>query len=265
MPAAGGDERANTASTGPFFIKAFSSSEVDANAAAHFDDYLSYRSVDQVVKLAGQGARDWPEEIAASIPTVFDVATVDAAVVGSGITPGSLGTVTVNFVGVVAAGIVSGSTPSNLSFAFSGANSGIGVAGGGSMLVESSANESLQLDFEGASKFAFTLADFGTYSTTFLEVVQIQFFSGTTQVGATRYGAGCRPDGGLASFAIDAGVVFDRVTLTPLAAFNTATGTLSGFTGFLLSEIKTCPASEPTCTTSLSVSVPPNTCPVYIF
>jgi len=266
MPAAGGDERSNTNATGPFVIKAFSSPEVTPTDVAHFDDHVSYRRLDELIRLAGQGAREWPEEITASVGTLFDESTVETAV-GQGVTPGtSVGTVTVNFVGVVATGIASGSTPTDISFAVVGANGGIGVAGGGSALVQSSANESLQLDVEGASKLGVTLADFGVYSGTFIEIVQFQFFSNGAVVGATRFGVGCQADGGLASFTMDVGGIFDRVVITPLPAFDTDTFTFSGITALLLSEMKTCPSTEATCVTSLATpapSPPGNTCTLF--
>lgn len=263
-----GDELTNTGSADPpasFVIRSFSASGTDPSSATHFDDHVSYRTIDDLVKAAGLYARDWPETASAQVR--FTQSVVEAAV-GHSVTPGSsVGQVTVNFTGIVAAALDSGGNPVDVTFATLGANSGIGVAGGGSALIQSGAGENIRFSVEkGNTRFGLTLVDFGRYGAAqrYWEVAEVRFYNGGAQVGLTKYAAGCRIDGGLASFDVDAGVVFDRVDITALNAFDSWSGVISGqVTAFLVGEVRTCPSSSPTCPTSLSV--PGNACAYYEF
>jgi type II secretory pathway pseudopilin PulG len=262
LPEATGSERANTTTTGPFVIKAFSEAGVDATTAAHFDDFVAYRRIEDLIRAAGVYARDWPEE--STTATTFNRATVEGAV-GTSVTSGSgVGQVSVSFTGVVASGVAGGAA-TEVAFmeAVDLSWSGIGVAGGGSALLQSSANELLRFQLERASKFAITLTNFGFYSGDVYEIVEFRFFNNGTEVGAPRYGVGCNIDGAgtLASFTMDVGVVFDRVDVTPYPAYDISAAAFSGITALLVTELKSCPAADATCVTSLAA--PANNCPVF--
>jgi len=246
-----GDELTNTGLTGPYAIKAFSGSGSDPGSAAHFDDFLAYRGIEELVRAAGLYARDWPETVTTSTSVTFNQATVEAAV-GASVTPGSgVGQVTVNFTGVVAAAIDSAGNPVEITYATSGSNEGIGVAGGGSAMVQSSASEKVRLTVERINgRFGATLVDFGTYGgEPYIELVEFRFFNNGTQVGSARYGIACHADGGLASFDISVGAAYDRVDVTPIPAYNTDTGMFTGITAFLLGSVKTCPSPAAQCRT----------------
>jgi hypothetical protein len=265
LPATGGDERANTTATGPFVIKAFSASGTDSSTAAHFDDYLAYRRVEDLVRAAGVYARDWPEE--ATTSTTFNRATVEAAVGGSVTSGSSIGQVSVSLTGIVASG-VSGGSPSEITFVEDSAPtpawSGIGVAGGGSTLIQSTFGELLRFDVERASKFAVTLTDFGTYSGSIYEIAQFRFYANGVEVsGSPKYGVACNTDGSgaLASFTMDMATIFDRVDVVAFPAYDISIPALGPLTAFLVSEVKACPAASTTCVTSLAL--PANTCTVF--
>ena len=260
-----GDELANTGAIGPFVIKAFSASGTDPASAAHFDDLLAYRTITALVKAAGLDARNWPETMTTSNSVTFDQATVEAAVKTT-VTPGSgVGQVTVNFTGVVAAAIDSGGNPVEITYATSGSYGGIGVAGGGSAMVQSSASEVLRLTVERTDgRFGVTLADFGTYGgQPYIELVEFRFFNNGAQVGNPKYGIACQPDGGLASFdvLVGTGTNYDRVDMTPIPALNSNNGMFNGITAFLLAGIKTCPGSATECKTTQWLSG--NACTVF--
>ena len=254
-----GDELANTAATGPFTIKAFSNPGTEPGTAAHFDDRHFYRSLEELVSRTKLAARDWPEPVAPGEIT-FDQTTVNTAV-GSTVTPGSsVGQVTVNFVGAVVTG--SGSAGSDVSFGVVGGYGGIGVAGGGSALLQSSANEKLSMTVTGTpTKFGVTLNDFGIYSGNFYELVEFRFFLGGADLGTPRYALGCNIDGGLAAFEGDIGTAFDRIDITPYPAVDINTFMLTGITAILVTQVRTCDAAATSCVTSLAT--PGNTCTLF--
>ena len=263
MPAVTGDEFSNTSASGPFVIKPFSEAGTEPTLAAHYDDRLVYRTLPDLVKRTKLGARNWPD--AGNV--VFNRSTLEATSLGTGFTPdattGSVGQVSVTFSGVVATGVAS-STPTDISFVEAGSYSGIGVAGGGSALIQSPANEFLIFQFADTTntKFAATLGDFGTYGT-FSEFVVFAFFSGGlggTNV-ATKGGLGCNIDGGLASFSMDVGVAYDTVAIASAPAFDSATATFSGVSAFLVNEVTACRSTAVSCVTSLTTN--PNTCVTF--
>jgi hypothetical protein len=262
MPATGGDERTNTEANGPFVMKAFSEISVAPTDSAHFDDYVSYMGIKELAQAAGVYARHWPEE-AGTTPTsvTFTQGVVEAAV-GGAVTPGSgVGQVSVTFNGVVISNPAAGATD-QISFESIGGYGGLGVAGGGSSLIQSSANEKLSLSFaESFTKFAVTLNDFGYYNSQYYEIAEFRFYLGGNEVSSPRYGVGCRIDGGLASFTMDTTTLFDRVEIIPYPAYDLVAGTFTAVTAFLVTDVKACPASEPTCTTSLAAAG--NNCAVY--
>ena len=242
LPAAGGSERSNTTASGPFTIKAFSPAQTDPALAAHFDDYVAYRNVEDLVRKAGLLGRNWPEEAAptgASTPASFTRSNVETAVGGSVTSGQSVGRVSVTFTGVVASGQVPGGTQ-ELTFVDSGGMAGIGVAGGGSALIQSSASESVRFSFtESFTRFGITLNDFGTFAS-FVERMELRFFRGDAEVGSPVIGKGCDVDGGTASFQVNFGQLFDAVVVTPLTAAHATDPTQSGITAFWVGEIRAC-------------------------
>jgi hypothetical protein len=166
-----------------------------------------------------------------------------------------VGQTTVAFTGAQVSGVGSGGVAADVAFDVVGGVGGIGVATGGSALVQSSANEFLRIDIERGTKFAVTLGDFGTIGALF-EIVEFKFYLGSSPV-ATVLKSGCNLDGGLASFSIPVGTVFDRIEITPLPSSDGMSGT--GITAFLVSEIRACEAAAATCETSLATLA--NTCP----
>ena len=247
MPA--GDERNNTRDAGPFTIKAFSDVDVAATSGQHFDDLLVYRTTADLVRRANLSARNWPELATAALSLKFDAATVSAAA-GTSVTPGSgIGQNTLTFTGAQVTGI-GGSSPTELAFGTGSGYGGLGASGGGSYLIQSSANELLRVDYtEGFRKLGVTLNDFGFYGFLYFELVEFRFFLDGAAVGSTVTGLGCSFDGQLASFSMDAGATFNRVEIVPINAFNLFGA--PGITAFLVSEVKACPASDATCRTTL--------------
>jgi len=244
MPA--GDERNNLRATGPFIIRAFSDVDVAATMGAHFDDIVAYRRLSDLVQRIRLAARDWPE----SGSLVFDAPTVSAAL-GTPVTPGGLGRTTLAFTGAQVTGKGAGGADSELAFDTVSAWGGLGIAGGGSNLIQSSASEFLRIDFSGSGqKFGVTLADFGYYGAFTDEFVQFKFYKDGALV-TSFFGFGCNIDGGLASFSMDVAADYNRVDIVPLEAIDFIFGTTGNITAFLVSEVATCPAGGPDCRTSL--------------
>jgi hypothetical protein len=246
MPA--GDERNNTRDTGAFTIKAFSDVDVAATNGQHFDDLLAYRALPDLVKRINLADRNWPELAGVDASLAFTSAIVSAAAGQSVARDSALGRDTLSFSGVRVTGRTSGAA-SELGFG-DPTYDGIGVAGGGSNKVQSGANESVRLDLDAHyQKFGVTLADFGAYGFLFLERVQFDFYLNGAVVGSPVTAFACSFDGGLASFSITPTSLFDRVDVTPLPAIDFVGGG-TGTTEFLVSEVKACPASSPTCRTT---------------
>lgn len=252
-----GDERDNTQDSATFVAKAFSDPDTSVTSNAHFDDVLYFRSISEMVKNANLSARNWPDA-----GGVFDRPTVAAAV---GVEAASLGADTgvasIDFGTFSASGFTgAGTVASNISFDESyGGVGGIGIYGGTGNLMWSSANDLLrfQLD-EKMSKFAITLNHFGKVGGFFTERAQLTFYNdGVFQ--ATHVKSACAAsDGGLASYSIDVGVLFNRVDVKPLDA------TFFFFsipTGMLVSEFIACRASVTSCSTSLALQYPASICP----
>ena len=251
------DERDNTKDTGPFHIEPFSDPDTGATENGHFDDLLAYRTLPELVKRIGLAARDWPEvgDVRFSLGAIGDVLP--------GATAGDLGTSTLTFTngGVAVTGFGSGGVAQNIAFDTSGSGAGgLGVVGAGSNALTSgtgSTGEGLRFGFtQTFRRFAVTLDAFGTgvsAGTPYSEIVQLTFLNGVSTV-ATVTKSGCNPDGGLATFVVDAGANFDAVEIRP-----EETGVPGVHTSFVVSEIAACPSGSSTCTTSLALA--PNICP----
>ena len=249
------DETSNLGG-GPFVAKA-AVSTVSPEDTAHFDDVLAYRRLLDFVRRANLSARDWPESGATYADVTVNTATVSTAL---GTTPsyGDLGQATLNFQNATVTGLNSGGTQ-NLSF--DGVNSveGIGTSGGSvgsANALSSDAGEGVRIVFPlKARQLAVTFNQFGRLTGTPgnpHEQAEFAFFDGATTV-LTVTKQGCKPDGGIATFSIDALADFDRVEIRARTASD---GT--SVTQFFLSQIKTC-APAVACTTSMSL--PGNSCP----
>jgi hypothetical protein len=252
-----GDERTNTRETGAFTIKAFSDVDVAATSGQHFDDVIAYRTVADLVRRANLVARDWFDPPAVPPPALFNRDNVVAA---GGNPPasggGGVGTSALTFAGATVTGIGSSSTPTELGFGDGSGGSGqggLGVGTGSNFMLQSSANELLRIEFtEPFTKFAVTLNDFGFYydpDNFWVELVEFRFYLSNAPVGSSLFGISCSDDGLLASFSMDVAAQFDRVDIVPIPAFNFFGD--PGITAFLVSEVKTCKASDATCRTTL--------------
>jgi len=248
------DETTNLAAAGPFVARA-AVSTVSAEDPAHFDDVLFYRRLADFAARAHLAARDWLD------PGTFADLTFNSATVGAalGSTPpyGSTGQSTINFQNATVSGLGAGST--TLSFDTSGGVEGIGVMGGASgtlSLLSSDAGEGIRFDLMVKSRqLAVAFDNFGRITGSPgnpREQAQFVFFDGTTQVFSVTK-QGCKPDGGIATFSIDAGADFDHVEIRAATASN---GT--SVTQFLISQFVACPAGA-TCVASMST--PGNSCP----
>lgn len=266
-----GDERKNTLATGDFTIKAASEPDVGATSGQHFDDLLLYRRLPELVRRIRLEGRDWLDMGTTSLR--FDAATVSAAV-GSPVSPGSTGRVTINFLGAVASGLANGSTATEITYDTGGVVGGIGVGGGGSNLIQSSANESVRFVFtNGARRFGVTLAHFGYYGSVHVERADVRFFLGETQLAVTGSAFGCLADGGYTSFTVSPDQLFDRVEIAAIPTYHYTPPNLTpevppaGISAFLVAEVKACDSTATECVTSLDTGpwIPPsgggNRCP----
>ena len=249
------DETANLG-TGTFVAKA-AVNTVSPEDATHFDDVLAYRHLADFVRRSNLSARDWPEAGATYADVTLNTVTVSAAL-GTSPPYGDLGRATLNFQDATVTGLNSGGTQ-NLSFDNVNSVEGIGTTGGtvgSANALSSDAGEGVRIVFPlKARQLAVTFNEFGRHTGTPgnpHEQAEFIFFDGAATV-LTVTKQGCKPDGGLATFSIDALVDFDRVEIRARTASD---GT--SVTQFFLSQIKTC-APAVACTTSMSL--PGNSCP----
>jgi len=178
------------------------------------------------------------------------------------VSPGDLGTSSLDLGSVKVSGFGSGGTANNIALgsttlADGTVVEGFGIVGSGDRM-SSGAGEYLKAQFpSAATKFAVTLGDFGQYAVsgdTYTEAVEFRFFNGASQVASITK-SGCNADGGLASFSMTA-ASFDSVEIRPLASTSGSNPPL--FTELLVSEVTACVATATSCTTSLAT--PANTC-----
>jgi type II secretory pathway pseudopilin PulG len=258
-----GDELGNTRDTGAFTIRAFSDAETAATAGTHFDDVLVYRRLPELIERIKLGARNWlPDPVPSNVNVLFDNPTVAAAVGRAVNSAGdNLGASTIDFGSANVSASNSGGAV-NVSFATAGGVTGIGAVGGlAGNRISNLDGDALRVDFDTKKrKLGATLGDFGTYTfflTTYTEQVEFTFYRSGSVVGSPMQKAGCRADGGLASFELDPGADFDRVDIRPVAA--TPGGVAS--TSFLLAEFVGCTTAASSCTTTLATPAPAgNTC-----
>ena len=255
-----GDERNNTKAGGSFTIKAFSDVDTAATVGTHYDDYLAYRRLPDLIRRTNLVARDWPES-AASPPPLFNATNVAASlgISTSDLTTGNTGQASLNFSGMQ----VSGGSSAQLSYVADGgvsANGGLGIAGGGSDLIQSSASEFLRLDLtSSATDLGVTLGDFGYYGSLYFELVEFRFYldgvpvTNVLAIACNQEGL-TSPSGGMASFSMSVGAPFNQVEIAAFPAYELFSGTYSGITAFLVSEVAVCTTSSPACRTSLDAT-----------
>jgi hypothetical protein len=240
---------------GPYISRAAATSG-GAASATHFDDVLAYRRLADFVRRANLAARNWPEA-GGMAEVTFNTATLGASM-GSTPAYGNLGTSTLNVPGASVTGINNSGT-NELAFDNSGGTEGIGGAGGtgGTLTAFSSENgEGVRVTlYSPVQKLGLTLNHFGRQTGqpgNPREQIELKFFNGTTSV-ATLVGQGCRPDGDIATLALDAGAAWDSVEIRAIPPTGGALPTQ-----FFLTQFIACPASSATCETSLAV--PGNAC-----
>jgi type II secretory pathway pseudopilin PulG len=244
----------NASATTPFVAMAASALTVAPELAAHFDDVLAYRRLDEFVKKANLGARDWPDTVLAS--GKFDTATLTAAL-GSAPPQGDIGRQSIDIYNARVTGFNS-SGNQDLTFNLTNGNEGIGGAGSGGNSLSGAAGEGVRIELTQATKaarFSVTLNDFGQIFGNWSEQVELKFLNGASIV-STQVKQGCQNDGGLASFTVDVGSDFDTVevkALTTTQAFG-----FSFPSQFFVSEFRACLAGAACATTLQTVA---NTCP----
>ena len=257
MPANAGDERDNTRDTGPFWIKPFSDPDTGATVAAHFDDLVVYRGIEDLAKRANLAARNWPDTILSAV--TFDRPTVRAALGGTN--PGSdTGKDTIAFNNATVRAFDSGGAQ-NISFVSGGGSEdGLGGVSGGDGLLGSAGGEFLQIDFaESARQFAFTVDKFEDAAAVHerVELRFIEVVGNTATLKATVVKQSCAANGKVASYSIDACSSFNRVEMRPLTMSDNTSPS-----AFSLNEIRTC-VEGVTCETALQPSG--NVCSTKVF
>jgi type II secretory pathway pseudopilin PulG len=251
LPSAGSRQRDHTTANGPFWIQKFSDVETSAKSASHFDDMLVYRSVADLVKRINLSARNWVPDLA-TLPgsILFDLPTVSA--VSPALAGTNTGSAILDFGPAYVIGLQN-SDATNISVDTVGANAGIGVVGGSNPKMSYDEREWMFIVFdEPSTRFGITVNDFGTYvsgTRSYVEQFYIIFYMGSDPVGSPVLARGCRADGGLATFDIDAGVSYNSVIVYPYQS--DASSGPPGDSAFLLSEIRSCPATASNCRTSL--------------
>ena len=247
------DEKNNLKSTGPFVLEAASAPDVAPDDNSHYDDILLYRTIADLARKANLAARDWPDTILAGVK--FDSTSVGNAL-GSSPGSGDIGVTSLTFPYATVSAYNSGGAD-DLTFV-TGSTTGIGAAGGGGSAnnLNSSAGDGIRIDLtQKAQRLAITFGNFGTgtfFFFSYAEQAQLDFYSGgsPTPVYTTTV-QGCKSDGGLASFTVNAGTQFDTVKITSVAS------TLSFEpSSFNIAEFDTCGASG-TCITTLDTGSAP--------
>ena len=253
-----GDELANTRATGPFTIRAFSDVDTEANNVKHFDDLIAYRTLPDLVKKIGLGARDWPDDNVGTAQ--FTAANIAAALGVSSVSPGDLGTATINMGGITATG-----TGGNLTLATETIGGttveSLGAAGSFSNFLNNwdGTYVTVQLGYD-ATIFAVTLADLGTaYSGAYIERAEFIFRAANGTAVATVDKNSCNADPALASYAMTVATPFRSVEIHPLAGTYFGASYPWYFTDFTIAEVKACTSTNPGCKTSLAA--PANNCP----
>jgi hypothetical protein len=252
-----------TNATDQFIAKAAVTQGIAPDAPTYFDDILAFQTVSEFVKRSNLSARDWTEVADNSIAAfTMDASTVGAAIGGSTPTADtSTGRKAIDFgTGDNQAHVRAFDSGGAVEISFNtvGGAPGLGVVGNGTNLMTSTNNERLRIDFdESGWKLGIALGGFGTYDvsgTTYTEQVQFRFSGGASNVVIMK--AGCRADGGVATFSIDPGTDFTHLEIRPQPATSLAG---PGVTATTLADFKTCTAGAAECFSNLATAS--NRCP----
>jgi hypothetical protein len=255
-------EIANTADGGPFVAKA-PSRGLRPDDPNFFDDVISYKTLSDLLRSASQRGRDWPESVPPARVVIGDTmsSTAIGAAMGGPVAPGDLRLDTIDFGSGSSRARVQGfDSGGNQDMAFNttGGAPGLGVTGNGSNLLTSFGGEMLRIDFaQRGFKLGIAMSDLGIYNvsgTAYTERVQFRFSGGASTVTVIK--AGCKADGGVATFSIDPGTDFNRVEITPLPATPSA---FFAFTATALADFQLCDATATKCVSSLASAT--NFCP----
>jgi Tfp pilus assembly protein PilV len=268
MPTAGGNELANTGSASPFFAGSHSAAGVPASAAAHFDDIVVYRTIDELVSSSKLVARAHGTNAGTVAGGVFDRATLTAA----GVTPSNnMGTNTITVNGVQIVSIVPAGR--NVSFGEVDLNSdgvidgaGLGAIESGSGLPASVPLSSVAGDSLGfllpptplARSIGISLVDYGTSGgATDFERVEFFFFRDnlSTQVDGPITKVACRSGAVQANYTITATGDFNIFGLRPIASVGGNETTL------LVGSFRACDASVAAGQCKAPTAVAANDCP----
>jgi hypothetical protein len=248
-------ELSNLNATGPFVATNATDATVAPNAANHFDDILAYQKITDLVRLAGVGARDWPDTALADV-------TITAAAVASatGSTPAAgsdLGVSSIAFETARVSGLTAGAAR-NLTFDTVGGNDGLGVEGSGTG-ISSALSEAIRIEMKNkGTKFAITLNNFQTVLGVWKERARFEFYNGTTLVSTFTPWQSCHGNA-FTSFTFDLGATqFDRIDVTPLVSSADPFFGSTIATSFFLSAFKACTSTP--CVTTLQAANPTFTC-----
>lgn len=240
LPTAGGREVLNTGTATPFHAGPRSATSLTATDAAHFDDLVLYRTIDEVISKSSLTARSYAGVTVESVGTVssttFSRANIDAAVAGS--IGNNTGQTTIDFGNFTVTASVSGR---NISSGVLGTGEGIGSILSGSSTssattMSSGANETLRFNFDiQARSLGITISDVSRSSASNAERVRFTFYLAGTSI-YTVLKAACTNGNVQANWSLDPGGMFDRFDVTSV---NTAGG---GTSTILIGSFRTCNA-----------------------
>lgn len=266
LPDASSKEYLNTGSAGTYWILDPSADTVAAEDAAHFDDYLAYRTATELVLAAQSGGRPWP------LYTTFDRLNATGST-----TPltGNVNTLissrkmrmTVGSVAATDGPVMVSVFPSSTRYVSSmvpTANfytiGAMTLAGGGGNIT-TAGGEGLTLDFRVKRRFLkITLWSFQLAPEA--ERVNLTFYDGTAQVAQVTKSA-CSATAATANFTIDlvttAQKEFTKVDVQALTRLGT-----SATSNFTVGSVAACQhddATHPACTLPMQGGEVANPCP----
>lgn len=251
LPNAASTEYGHTQGAGPFVVKAASTTELQSTDVAYYDDVSLYLTFSELTKLAKVEARNWPDTFPDTMSSAtFGASAVQAAATAAGNTVQQVNavahtlntnTLTFNNITITA----SGAAGNEIATRVGTSGEGIGViANGGTTLSNIQGTDVLTFTFlSPGRKLGLMLVDFGSVSGA-AERSQLVFKNGATTVLTTTIQS-CRAGSVLASYTVDPGADFDSVSISALT--RVSSGSSSDFT---VGEIKLCPSTASTCTTT---------------
>ena len=253
-------ELANTTATGPFTAQA-AADETSPTSTAHFDDLVTYRTIEELARRANLAARDWPDTAATTENVVLNSATVSEST-GTTAPAGDVGRQTLVLANSTITAFDSGGNQ-NLSLQAVAGSDGVGgVTGGDGIGSQNSEGLRIKLDAK-ARKLGFALNDFVTSPAAYpfwKARAQVKFIDSATSTNLTVTAQQCRSGSGLASFAsLDAGFDFDTIEITATSSSPDPFFGSQLPSGFFLSAFTTCSSAAASCSSSLETAG--NLCP----